>query len=96
MAAASPQVSTRWLHGPVTDLAFGTGIIYVPVFAVLLMTGANFPMSLVPLVVLGFATPHLGATLLRVYESAEDRNAYRLFSVWATIGIFALFLSGLR
>lgn len=96
MAAASPRVSPRWLHGPVSDLTLGTGIVYVPAFALLLITGANFPVSLVPLVVLGFATPHLGATLLRVYESAEDRNAYRIFSVWATIGIFALFLSGLR
>ena len=96
MAAASPTRSSPWLHGPVSDLALGTGIIYVLAFVVLLWTGVNFPTSLVPLVVLGFATPHLGATLLRVYESAANRNAYRFFSVWVTIGIFALFLSGLR
>ncbi|HKJ24760.1 MAG TPA: tetratricopeptide repeat protein, partial [Myxococcota bacterium] len=43
-----------------------------------------------------FGTPHYGATLLRVYRSAEDRRAYRIFTVHATWILFALFAIGVH
>jgi hypothetical protein len=95
MAAAPPAHTSRWLVGPFSDLALGTGLLYLPLFAALVLTGANVPHVLLPLAALLFSTPHLGATLLRVYETPESRRSYHFFAVWATLAIAAAFLSGL-
>jgi cytochrome c-type biogenesis protein CcmH/NrfG len=96
MAAAAPPLSSRWLHGPVSDIALGTGLLYVPLFAALALSGTSVPAVFLPLVALAFSTPHLGATLLRVYETPESRRAYHLFAVWGTLVIAATFLVGLH
>ncbi len=92
-------VAGRWLFGPVPDLLFGGGLIYLPLFALLLTAGQQveswIPMSLMPLVVLAFNTPHVGATLLRVYERPEDRRAYRVFALYITAVIGAAYFAGL-
>ena len=46
-----------------------------------------------PLLVMLVAMPHYGATLVRVYESRDDRRAYTIFSVWATLLLLGLFFS---
>lgn len=92
----SPPSETRWLHGPISDLGLGAGLVYAPVFG-LMAFGAfpQLPQSFLPLLVLALSTPHLGATLLRVYERDEDRRAYRFFTVYVTLAIAAMFLVGL-
>jgi tetratricopeptide (TPR) repeat protein len=95
-AASSP----RWLHGPVPDLLLGCGLGYVLVFALLSVAGPEvrrlMPVTLAPLLLLVSGTPHYGATLLRVYERREDRRAYALFAVHATLLVAAAFVAGLH
>lgn len=99
MAAAAPSPGTPWLHGPASDLLLGAGLLYVPVFVALALWGhaiqALLPITLMPLLMVTLNGPHVGATLLRVYERPEDRRRYRLFAVHATLAIAALFAAGL-
>jgi hypothetical protein len=99
MAAPSARVASPWLHGAFSDLTFGTGLIYLPLFLILLFGGGIMqtvlPIGFVPLVILAFSIPHLGATLLRVYERREDRRAYAFFSIYCTIAIAGSFAIGL-
>jgi hypothetical protein len=77
-------------------MALGTGLLYVPLFVALALSGNSVPAVFLPLVALAFSTPHLGATLLRVYETPESRRAYYFFAVWGTLVIAATFLVGLH
>jgi len=92
--------SSRWLFGPLPDLLLGCGIGYGLIFTLLVVAGpqirATLPDGLMPLVLLVTGTPHYGATLLRVYERAEDRHAYVFFSIWATLAVWTLFVVGLH
>ena len=69
------------------------------VFAALAAMGprveAWIPIGLMPLVLMLTATPHYGATLVRVYEERETRRKYAVFSVGATLVLVALFLVSL-
>jgi len=71
----------------------------VPVFVALAFAGnaiqALLPITLMPLLMVTINGPHVGATLLRVYERPEDRRRYRYFAVHATLLIAALFVAGL-
>ena len=100
MAAAVPQRSAGpWLHGRASDLLLGAGLAYVPIFAALAVAGnaiqAALPITLMPLLMVTINGPHVGATLLRVYERPEDRRRYRFFTVHATLAIAAFFVAGL-
>ncbi|MGI9431782.1 MAG: tetratricopeptide repeat protein [Myxococcota bacterium] len=100
-AAPSPVRPGRgWLFGPVPDLLLGCGIGYALLFVVMMFAGASFraaiPFGLAPLVALAAGTPHYGATLLRVYGRREDRRAYTLFAVWASLVVAAVFVWGTR
>ena len=99
MPAPSPGGAPRWLHGPGSDLLLGAGLVYVPVFLALAVAGGAvqsvLPLGLMPLLLLATQTPHLGATLLRVYEQPETRRRYTLFAVWITAGLTAAFAAGL-
>lgn len=99
-APAAPDPSRRWLFGPVPDLLLGCGVGYGLVFLFQLfdpsLLRALVPAGAAPLVILLSGTPHYGATLLRVYERAEDRRAYALFTVWITAALAALFVAGVR
>jgi hypothetical protein len=94
MASTAPAPS-RWLFGPQVDLLFGCGGAYAALFLLMCVTGdwvsRALPFGLLPLLILFTGTPHYGATLLRVYERGEDRRAYRLFTVWATLAVYAWF-----
>jgi hypothetical protein len=73
----------------------GCGVGYALVLCALALAGpsvrAAIPFEYGPLVLLISGTPHYGATLLRVYERAEDRRAYALFAVWLSALIAGLF-----
>lgn len=92
--------ASRWLFGPVPDLLLGCGLLYGLVFVGLVLFGPEIrglaPEGLMPLLLLVTGTPHYGATLLRVYERAQDRRAYAFFSVWATLLVAALFVASLH
>jgi len=55
----------------------------------------QWPIWLVPAIALAVSTPHYGATLLRVYDSREDRRRYVVFSVYLTIFLVLCFGAGL-
>ena len=94
MVASAPSGS-RWLFGPLPDLALGCGLMYAAIFAVFALAGpqliASLPIAIAPLIALTLSGPHYGGTLLRVYERREDRRSYALFSVWATLFVAVLF-----
>ena len=96
-APAQSQQRIAWLFGPWPDLLFGCGLLYALTFGLFLVSGSEIrsaqPSLIFPLLIFGISMPHYGATLLRVYERRRDRRAYALFSVWATLGLAALFVA---
>jgi tetratricopeptide (TPR) repeat protein len=96
MAAASPS-SRAWIYGPATDLLLGCGIGYVLLACAMGLLPVSERAVLTAGVLGTFFTgmPHYGATLLRVYERREDRRRYALFTVWASLAVWAAFVGGL-
>jgi hypothetical protein len=93
-AGAAPD---RWLAGPVPDLVLGCGLGYLAWVALLWIPGVSTPLlPWIPfgtgLLALVTATPHYGATLLRVYEQRSDRRRYAFFALYATFVIAASFV----
>lgn len=90
--------SSRWLHGPTTDLLFGCGGAYALYFLAASFAGPSVrglaPEGLLPIGALILGAPHYGATLLRAYTRAEDRRAYRLFGTWASLAVVIFFVAG--
>lgn len=99
VSAVVPERRSPWLFGPLPDLLFGCGVLYLLIFAVIAAVGPAFrvsqPVVVFPLLILALSAPHYGATLLRVYEHRRDRRAYAIFSVWATLFVVAWFVLGL-
>ena len=97
--APSSAGAPRWLRGPGSDLLLGAGLVYVPVLLALAVAGGSIqsvlPLGLMPILLLATQTPHLGATLLRVYEQPETRRRYALFAVWITALLAVAFAVGL-
>lgn len=95
MGVSAPATgrSQGWLFGAMPDLWLGCGLAYLLAALVHLALGASL-VEWVPagLLILVFSMPHYGATLLRVYEAADDRAKYRLFAVHAT-GVLVLCLA---
>ena len=100
MAATAPSASGKWLFGPVPDLLFGCGLLYVLLCGAALVAGPSLraaqPALLFPALVLLLSMPHYGATLVRVYDQRESRRAYVFFSVWATLAVALAFVAGTR
>jgi hypothetical protein len=98
MAATIPGAGiapgNRWLQGPVSDVVLGGGLLYVPILLLLLFGGQSvrdaMPFFAAPLLLVLFSSPHLGATLLRVYERPEDRYAYSFFAFYVTFAIMVI------
>jgi tetratricopeptide (TPR) repeat protein len=88
-----------WLFGPWPDLLFGCGVLYAALLGIFAVAGPELrsmqPRAVFPLLILAVSVPHYGATLLRVYERRNDRRAYVLFTVWATLAVAALFCAAL-
>jgi len=91
--------SQQWLFGPGPDLLLGCGLGYLLIVAGFAAAGIEHAsvavLGLVPLISILTGTPHYGATLLRVYETREERRAYAFFAVWVTLAVWALFYAGL-
>ena len=91
---APPAQSSRWLFGPVPDLFLGCGLLFgLASFALSFDGGLLFgalPIGVSAVLVSLVSAPHYGATILRVYDQREDRRAYFLFSVVATLALLAL------
>jgi hypothetical protein len=85
----------RWLHGPLTDLLFGCGLLYAIVSVVFVLDGGavfeGVPLFVPALLIALVSAPHYGATLVRVYDQRSDRRGYFLFSVVATLALMAVF-----
>ena len=98
-ASATGASSSRgWLYGPLPDLLFGCGLLYVLLFLAFAIFGAELralqPTFLIPALILLVSMPHYGGTLVRVYDQRRDRRSYAIFSVWATLLIAGLFVWG--
>ncbi len=92
-----PAPATRqWLFGPGSDLLLGCGLGSIAIMVIQAWTGPALARW-VPgaLIILLFALPHYGATLVRVYEDPADRRKYRFFSVWATALVGAAFIASI-
>ena len=99
-AARPTGAPSPWLHGPTSDLLLGAGVLYFGVFLLLALMGPQIRAAqasyLLPLLVLLVSMPHYGATLVRVYESRRDRHTYTFFSLWISLLLFALFVTGVH
>lgn len=99
VSVVAPERRSPWLFGPLPDLLFGCGVLYLLIFSVIAFFGPGFrvsqPVAVFPLLILLLSAPHYGATILRVYEHRRDRRSYALFSVWATLFVVAWFVLGL-
>jgi hypothetical protein len=94
------RAARRWLFGPVPDLLFGCGVAYAAVFAIQCVAGPQLrevvPFAALTLAALLVSTPHYGATLLRVYDDADERSAHVRYALWGTLALGLLFCFGLR
>ncbi len=98
-----PETSSSrsvWLYGRVVDLLLGYGLGYLIAVPLLLGWGSMAAPNERYLwfgsaVALLTATPHYGATLLRVYEERSERRKYAIFAIWITAALVALFGAGL-
>jgi len=92
--------SRPWLFGPARDLLMGCGVGYFGVFLLLSTAGDEMrqmlPLGLLPLGAVALALPHYGATLVRVYESRDDRGAYMFWAFYFTAALVAAFALGTR
>jgi len=88
---------SAWIFGPVPDLLFGSGLLYLLFISGIIFAGPSAREAISPiwgsLLILIVSGAHYGATLQRVYEHKEERRAYRLFTVYGT-GLMALILVG--
>jgi tetratricopeptide (TPR) repeat protein len=94
-AVNSPAPGSPWLFGRGSDLLVGCGLAYLLFIPVLLIasdaTGVtDWPPFLVMALGLLTSTPHYGATILRVYQTREDRRRYAFFASYLTIGLALL------
>lgn len=96
----SRSTPNRWLYGPAPDLLLGCGLWYLLLFVVLLFAGPAIREQqaafVAPLLILLLATPHYGATLVRVYEQRSERRAYAFFTVWTTAALLVLFVASVK
>ncbi len=105
MAAAAPGFPSTAapggapaLHGSRIDLLAGAGAAYflaIPLLLIPSESSAALGYLLATLSML-VNTPHYGATLLRVYERAEDRRRYAFFAVYVSSAIALLFALALH
>ena len=88
--AAEPKT---WLLGPLPDLLFGCGLLYVVIVALIAAVGVprEAVAGWVPFAVLCTGVPHYGATLLRVYGTADARRRYARYGLYFGVVVAAVF-----
>ncbi len=89
--------SPPWLFGPALDLLLGCGVGYLLLAAGLglLPVAANALTQWGVLATFVVGMAHYGATLVRVYETSEDRRKYAFFTVWASLAVWSVFVVGI-
>jgi tetratricopeptide (TPR) repeat protein len=99
MSVKAPRSSSGavWLFGPARDLLLGCGLGWMAILVLHGLVGGEL-QRWIPgaLLVLAFSLPHYGATLLRVYETSEERRRYALFAVYGSLLLALAFVGGLR
>jgi len=87
-----------WLYGPLPDLFLGCGAGSILMMSAMAIWGTGILNRIFPvgLMILVFSLPHYGATLVRVYERAENRRRYALEAWWLSALLAALFLFSLH
>ena len=95
----SSSSSNAWLFGPIPDLLFGSGLLYFIVLAAVTMAGSAdggvLPAATTSVLILMFSGAHYGGTLLRVFEHADQRRTYRIFTLHATVLMILVLLGAL-
>lgn len=95
----SSSSSNAWLFGPIPDLLFGSGLLYFIVLAAVTMAGSAdggvLPAGTTSILILMFSGAHYGGTLLRVFEHADQRRTYRIFTLHATVLMILVLLGAL-
>ena len=93
------SIGNAWIFGPLPDLLFGSGLLYLLFIGGLIIAGSSAREAISPTwgsaLILIVSGAHYGATLLRVYEHAAERNAYRLFTVYGTGVMLAVLVGAL-
>ncbi|MDJ0788401.1 MAG: tetratricopeptide repeat protein [Myxococcota bacterium] len=96
--AVQSQAPRGSLFGPAIDGMLGFGGIYLLAFVGFCAFGpslrASQPLWLFPVLALLLSAPHYGATLLRVYDRAEDREQHRRVAFHVTAALLGLFVVG--
>ncbi|MBC8186875.1 MAG: hypothetical protein H8E78_01525, partial [Proteobacteria bacterium] len=99
MAAASAGNQNSWVFGPIPDLLFGSGLLYLVLISGMIVGGDAARESISPvwgsLLILIVSGAHYGATLLRVYEHRAERDTYRIFTVYGTFAMLAMLVGAL-
>ncbi len=89
-----------WLFGPIPDLFLGSGLLYLVILVVLIVGGATaqgaIPTHFFAYAILLCSGAHYGATLLRVYEHADERRTYRNFTVHMTVLMIGILMAVLH
>ncbi|MGI9590192.1 MAG: tetratricopeptide repeat protein [Myxococcota bacterium] len=90
--------TTTWLSGPLPDWLLGAGAGYLLTVPLLWFSGGaigvQWPFAVAWVVAIAINGPHYGATLLRVYERRDERRRYAFFSLWVTLVLLGVFLTG--
>lgn len=89
--SSAVNVNRPWLFGPGVDLLFGCGIGYALLVLLLgvIQPGMERLQGWLPFVILFTGLPHYGATLERVYSTANARERYGKYAL-----VFALLVWG--
>jgi len=82
-----------WLFGPLPDLLFGCGLLYPLLVGVVAVAGLSREAvaGWVPFLILCTSIPHYGATLLRVYGTADARRRYSSYGLAFGLLVFGAF-----
>jgi tetratricopeptide (TPR) repeat protein len=94
------RAQSAWLFGPLPDLLFGAGLLYLLLLGGLTLGGVSTPTFLpagtLVWLILIISSAHYGGTLLRVYEDPQERRTYRRYTLHATLLILAVLIASLH
>ena len=87
------------MFGPLPDLLVGCGLISLAVLGAYLFAGVPLnqaePLGFMAILMLVISQPHYGGTLVRIYDSSQTIQQYRVFSIYLSSLILLWFVSSL-